>query len=207
MRKLLTIGALIAAIALPTASRAGGFTLGLRLGYGASMGDAYKGWGMSDYVGSQVPFQVDAMYRINPQLALGGYFSYGFAQPSGVGKDVCDSPGASCSISNLRVGVQGIYAFTQASPKFVPWAGVGIGYEASSFDSGFGGGASDTTGWEYVNLQGGLNFKLSPLFGLGPYVMYSIGQYGNIEGTSIPEKGMHEWLSFGVMGKFDFSAK
>ncbi len=205
MRKLFMLGAVVAALVFPSAShaqaQASKFSLGLRLGYGFSMGDAMKDFGMSDYVGSQIPIQLDAMYKLSPEFALGAYFSYGFAQPSGFGSDVCDAPGADCSVSNMRLGVQGTYSFTKASPSFVPWLGLGIGWENSSFDSG--GGAADTSGWEYLNLQGGANWKVNPAFAVGPYVMYSIGQYGSVEGNDIPNKAMHEWLSLGVMGKFD----
>ena len=71
MRKLLMV---LAAVAMPIVSQAqGGFTLGLRLGYGAPGGDVVKDAAMSDLAGGQIPFQVDAMYRINPEIAVGGY--------------------------------------------------------------------------------------------------------------------------------------
>lgn len=200
MRKLLMLATVLAAVVLPTASHAQ-FTIGGRLGYGIATGDAMTDFGMDDYVGSQIPLQLDLMYRITPAIAVGGYVSYGFAQPSGLGSDTCDLPGRDCSVSNLRLGVQGTYAFTEASPSFVPWLGVGFGWENSAFDSG--SGAADTSGWEYLNLQGGANWKVSPAFSVGPYAMFSIGEYSTVEGNDIPDTAMHQWLSFGVMGKFD----
>ncbi len=206
MRKLLIV---LAAIAIPAASHAaGGFTLGLRLGYGAPGGDVGGALKMSDTTGGQIPFQVDAMYRINPEFAVGGYFSYGFGDVAGQAKDICDLYGSDCSTSTLRVGVQGTYTFTMVQ-TFVPWVGLGTGYEALSLTESQGGASatSDITGWEYFNLQVGGDYRFSPLFALGPYLQYSMGQYSNIEGNSITDKGTHSWFNIGIRGKFDFGAK
>ena len=54
-----------------------------------------------------------------------------------------------------------------------------------------------------LNLQVGGDFKVNPQFAVGPYAQLSIGQYSSQEGSSIPDKGMHEWIGFGVRGKFD----
>jgi hypothetical protein len=205
MRKLLMV---LAVIAIPAVSHAGGFTLGLRLGYGAPGGDVGGTWKMSDATSGQIPFQVDAMYRINPEFALGGYFSYGFGSASGAQQDQCDAYGVDCSTGTLRLGLQGTYTFTMAQ-QFVPWIGVGTGYEALAITAS-GGGTTDSTdfsGWEYLNVQVGGDYKFSPLFALGPYLQYSIGQYSNQEGTSIIEKGTHSWFNVGIRGKFDFGAK
>ncbi len=210
MRKLLMVGAVVAAVAIPTASHAQ-FTLGLRLGYAPAMGDMAKSadgstsWKMSDFVGSQIPLQFDAMYRFTPEWAAGLYFSYGFGQVTGTAKDLCNSLGEDCSASAMRFGVQGTYTFTTVSPTFVPWAGLGIGYETVTLKESIGGasGTTDFSGWEYLNLQLGGDYKVNPKFAVGPYVMFSLNQFSNIEGNSIPEKSMHEWFHIGLRGKFD----
>jgi hypothetical protein len=206
MRKLLIV---LAALAIPAVSHAqGGFTLGLRLGYGMPGGDVFKDASMSDLSGGQIPFQLDAMYRINPEIAVGGYFSYGFGGVAGAAKDICDATGEDCSTSTLRVGLQGTYTFTMVQ-KFVPWVGLGTGYEALSVTASAGGASATTdyTGWEYINLQVGGDYKVSPLFAIGPYIQYAMGQYSNVESQSITEKGTHSWFNIGVRGKFDFGAK
>lgn len=208
MRKLLMVGAVLAALVLPTASQAQ-FTLGARLGYGIGMGDVggsgASALAMSDWVKSQVPIQLDAMYRFSPEIAAGVYFSYGFGQLNSDLADACDAAGQDCSSSNTRFGIQGTYSFTKVSPSMVPWAGLGIGYEWNSAD--LAGDTITFTGFEYLNLQAGLDWKLNPQFALGPYVQYALGQYdsGEINGTSadITDKAMHSWLSFGIRGKFD----
>ncbi len=92
---------------------------------------------------------------------------------------------------------------------------LGTGWEwASATAEGFGLKEEDSfSGWEFLNLQVGGDWKLSPQFALGPYVMYSLGQYssGTIKFTGDPDvhvfdtadKEMHSWFGFGVRGKFD----
>ena len=79
MRKLLTCLFAVAALSAPAAAHAQ-ISLGLRLAYAPSFGDAVEDGELSDGVRSQIPVQVDAMYRLNPSVSLGGYFSYGFGQ-------------------------------------------------------------------------------------------------------------------------------
>jgi hypothetical protein len=197
MRKLLMIAVLAL---LPVASQAQ-FTLGLRLGYSPAMGDAEQDFAMSDYVKSQIPIQVDAMYNFTPAFSAGGYLSYGFGQVGGDTQDLCDAFEADCSATSLRIGVQGAYAFNGATPTFTPWLGAGIGYEILSFDGG--AGSVDTSGFEFLNLQGGGDYKVNDQFAIGPYVQLSFAQYSSVESADIANTGMHEWLTFGLRGKFD----
>ncbi len=208
MRKLLILGAVLAAVAVPSASHAQGakFTLGARLGYGAGIGDvAGDGAGstikMSDWVTGQVPLQLDALYRITPEWAAGVYLSYGVGVLSSTISDQCTD----CTASDTRIGVQATYSFVSASPGFVPWLGLGLGYEWNKVDEN--GISATFSGMEWFNLQGGADWKLGSVFALGPYVMYSMGQYssGDVAGVSgsVVEKKAHSWLGFGVRGKFD----
>jgi hypothetical protein len=198
MRKLL----MLAVLALvPTVSQAQ-FSLGLRLGFAPAGGDADGSIAMSDLVKSQIPVQVDAMFGVSPQLALGGYLSYGVGQVGDGMQDLCDAFAADCSASNVRVGVQGIYSFVGAAPsQMVPWIGAGFGLEVLSFEGN--AGSADSTGWEFLNLQGGADFKVSEKASFGPYAQISFGQYTSIEGNDIAEKEMHQWFNFGIRGKFD----
>ena len=56
-----------------------GFDLGLRLSYALPMGTVDGNDKLSDGVSSLIPLQVDALYRMNGQYAIGGYASYGFS--------------------------------------------------------------------------------------------------------------------------------
>lgn len=243
MRKPFSLVAMLAAVALPTAAHAQ-VTLGFRVGYAPSMGDAYKlkntgdptldgtSAKMSDGVSSQWPLQLEAAYRITPQLAAGAYFSYGFGDGGPIfastvsGQDFCSLSGSGvsidCSASTYRLGVQGTYAFTMVSPTFVPWAGVGLGWEWSSAKADISGlGATGTfeehlDGFEFT-MQGGGDWKIGRVFALGPFIQYSIGRYSagelkmsgfgqpseSLKFSEFADKTLHEWLTIGVRGKFD----
>ena len=202
MRKLLLLGSLITVL-VPTAPYA--HSLGVRASAAFPMGDIANNAKLSDAVKWQIPIQVDAMFGITPDLSVGVYGSYGFGFLGDQVKDACDAFNVSCSTSGWRVGAQLAYAFNQMSPTFVPWVGVGTGWEWLKIKSSFGGVTSEATsnGWEYVNLQLGGDYKVTPKFAVGPFVQYSIGQFRTTEGTDIPDKATHEWLGVGLRGKFD----
>jgi len=200
MRKLLMLGAVLAAVVVPTASQAQ-FTLGARLGYGIPMGDVAKDAKLSDWAKGQIPIQLDAMYKLTPDISVGAYFSYAFGLLNSDISDFCDATNTDCSFSVWRAGIQGAYSFARVSPTFVPWLGVGIGWENATAD--FGGGSFDTNGFEFLNLQGGADYSVSKQLAVGPYVQFSLGQFSKSDGEDIPDKAMHEWLSFGIRGKFD----
>ena len=212
MRKLAILGVAALALLLPTASNAQ-VSVGLRLGYAPAMGDAEKDSKMSDGLKSQIPIQLDVTYKLTKEIAVGGYASYGFGQLGGEVKDTCDNAtGVSCSASVVRLGVQGTYAFAPMS-GFLPWAGAGIGYEWGTYTIKGGGeefkvGAS---GFEFLNLQVGGDYQVSPQLAVGPFLGVSFAQYGKVtfddglttETQTIQDKGMHEFVQFGIRGKFD----
>ena len=192
MRKLVL--ASLVALLVPTASFAQ-FQLGARIGYAPAMGDAYKEAPMSDGVKSQIPLQLDALYKVMPDLAVGAYLAYGFGQ---LNSDVCPD-GLSCSATDLRLGFQAVYSFNQVKAPLVPWAGLALGYDIATVKvESF---STDTTGFDLA-LQAGGDYKVNDQFTVGPYLQVVVGQYGSVEGTDIPEKALHQWLGFGVAGKF-----
>jgi hypothetical protein len=205
MRKLLMVAAM-AAVLVPTASNAQ-FTLGARLGYAPAGGNVGGDVAMEDLtVKSQIPIQLDAMYRVSPQVAVGAYFSYGVGQ---VDYPLCSVSGVECSGSDLRLGLQATYTFVTPGSQFAPWLGAGIGWEQASDTIEAGGTKSETSysGIEFLNLQLGGDFQVNEKFAVGPYAMISFGSYSSAEedGVSydITNSSMHEWYGFGIRGKFD----
>lgn len=209
MRKLLPALFALTLLAVPAASRAQ-VSLGLRLGYGPALGDAAKDSKMSDGVKSQIPIQLDATYALTPSFALGGYASYGFGQTGGVFDDICDQ--ADCSTRVVRLGVQGVYSFAPVG-QLRPFAAVGAGYEWGSLTAEAGGQEASVSfrGFELLNVTGGADYQLSPQLAVGPYIGLSLGRYSNTStdygsgsvSGEIDEKAMHEWLQFGIRGRFD----
>jgi len=67
-------------------------------------------------------------------------------------------------------------------------------------------GTLDVSGWEFANLQLGIDFALGSVVKIGPWVSFSIGQYGTVGGSSggtglsgdITNKTIHEWIMGGV---------
>ncbi len=118
-----------------------------------------------------------------------------------------------CSARGYRLGLQVDYAFKTAS-AMRPWIGAGIGYEWLSISEDTDGGdvTLSFSGFEFVNLQGGLDWRIGDSkFSIGPFAMLSIGQYSNAsidtplgdDEEGIEDKKMHQWFQIGVRGRFD----
>jgi hypothetical protein len=200
MRKLL----MVAAVAVLPFAALAQFQFGARVGYGLAMGDVGGQIAMSDWQSSQIPLQLDAAFRVTKNFAVGMYASYAFGFVGNGMDQECKDFGVDCSASSRRVGAQVSYAFSPGQ-QWNPWAGAGAGYEWNTVNDG----SEDFTfkGWEYLNLQGGADYKVSERFSAGPYVMLAIGKYDTAENegrtVSVPDTAMHEWLSLGIRGKFD----
>lgn len=227
----LFLGVLAGVVVLGSVSsaHAEGFELGARLGYGIPMGklaDDGADSDLSNYISGMVPLQLDVGYRVIPNLMVGGYFMYGFGITGDSLDKSCDAAkalgvDASCSAHDLRLGLQAQYHFMPEG-DVDPWLGAGLGYEWLSFgvDVSSGGVSQKNTitgrGFEFINLQGGVDFPLAPNFGLGPFLSFSVGQYSkastDCSGTGcdptdsgsqdIDNKAMHEWLTIGARGTF-----
>ncbi|WP_164021492.1 outer membrane beta-barrel protein [Pyxidicoccus trucidator] len=200
-----------------------GFVLGLRAGYGVPFGNAVgtededdEGAKLSDTVSGVIPLQVDLGYFINSNLYLGASFQYGLGQFA----EDCDGDfdDASCGVTQLRVGLNLAYHFSP-SATLSPWLGVGVGYEHLSLNvSGEAAGTSidastTASGFEFVNAQGGVDFRVSDKISVGPFATLTVAQYStsgvklDVEGDSpldfdesedIENKAIHAWLYGGV---------
>jgi outer membrane protein W len=195
-----------------------GFEASLRVGYGIPLGDVEKNSKLSDGIGGEVPLIIDIGYRVIPNLFVGLYGQYAFGWVSGVFSDACDaSSQISCSAHDMRLGVEGHFHFMPGE-KLDPWVGLGIGYEWLGISaSGRGAEASSTiSGFEFVNLQAGLDIAVAEHFYVGPFVTLTIAQSSSVsvdcgsgqcgsqfEGNGdIKDKALHEWLLLGVRGAY-----
>jgi outer membrane protein W len=191
----------------------GRFVVGLRLGYGLPIGSIAKDLKMSDEVSGQIPIWLDLGYMVTPNIMVGLYGQYGFGSVGGDIKTLCDAAGdsVSCKMSDIRFGVQGQYHVFPRE-NLDPWFGLGVGYELMKISLSGGGeeGSATVKGFEFVNLQAGFDYKVAPILGIGPFISFSLGQYGSASadgaGVSvsgdITNKAMHEWLTIGVRGAF-----
>lgn len=200
------------------ASSGSGFHFGLRLGYGFALGKATKSSGsstsssasgdMADLVAGQIPIWVDLGWQFSPSFMLGAYFSYGFVLPKGDLADACDEARSGCTLSDIRLGLQGQLSFSPGRSTD-PWIGAGVGYEW--FTLNIGDATARAHGWEFLMLQAGLDFGGdSGGSTIGPFAAFTFGQfsqasfkYGSIdESGSIDsdQRAMHNWLFVGVRG-------
>lgn len=203
--------ALAGTAAAETPAERVGFQMDIRTGYSIPSGDVAKTIGtnesvkMSDWASGQVPLVVDIGAKVIPMLFVGGYFGFGFGGPAGQLETACNEDGGSCLAVGVRLGAEAQVHFIPAG-DVNPWLGYGIGYESLSF-SRSGGASSDNdsftlSGWEYAHFMGGVDFRLSRVVGLGPFVDYSLGQYGSASdgdvSVDIPNTSLHSWLTLGV---------
>jgi hypothetical protein len=186
------------------------FEAAVRAGFGVPFGEAFGSGGtisnkMSDYSSYTIPIWVDAGVRLWGSVFLGAYFAYGFGGSTDAA--TCGT-GYNCSPSTLRFGGQVHWHPSGSSASIDPWIGLGSGYEKLSIGvSGNATGTIDFSGWEFATAQLGVDFALGSVVRIGPWVSFSIGQYGTgsltgpAGGTTsgpIDNKGTHEWLMGGV---------
>ena len=156
---------------------------------------------LSDVAGFTIPFGVDVGVRIKGVVFVGGYFEYGaFGSPSA---SIC-TQSLSCSSNTVRLGGE-VLVHPLGSARIDPWLGVGSGFEWLNLTATLNGlsGSAQYRGWEFINLQAGLDFALGSVLRLGPFVRFSMGQYTTLSGSDgttidVANTALHEWLSFGV---------
>jgi hypothetical protein len=235
------VGAAISIVSTGASAADAKFELGLRTGYALPFGkvfdenDGTAGDDVKEVVVGQVPLWLDVGARIGGQIFVGGYVQYGIGVLAGSLSDDCDAAdrnaeagggSVSCSASDVRLGAQAHYHFGQAGASVDPWVGAGLGYEWISIsETARGGGESleiSTTahGFEFLNLQAGLDVMASETIGIGPFVALSLASYrkarascdGSIcelfdfqeQTVTYDDTALHQWLFFGVHGAFVF---
>ena len=191
-----------------------GFQLGLRTGYQVPMGKATGASNseMSNTYAGQVPIFIEIGGKPMPSLFVGGYLGLGFGGAAGDFDATCKANGLSCSTFSVRFGAEILY-YILPGEMADPWLGYGIGFESSGFTISAGGQSfsANESGFEFAHLMGGVDFRVSRVFGIGPFVDLSMGEFsryhadlltGGIEEGDITNTATHEWLAFGARGVF-----
>jgi hypothetical protein len=162
------------------------------------------------------PLELGLGAKIIDSLYLGGYFNFAVgwegSDPDTAGR--CErgdgvTDDVSCSSVSVHAGVEARYYFTPAD-AMTGWLGYGIGFTSGTqyiSDAGRYSESSAARGIELGRISGGLDFRPSRGFGLGPYAVVSIGRYTNetttirnIETSSadIDNPALHAWLTAGL---------
>lgn len=186
-----------------------GLEVGLRTGYAIPGGDAREAAALGDTLSGTIPIWIDAGYRFHPNAMIGAFFQYGIGlvNTSGTGQafpladgKTCGSA-TNCSASDMTFGVQFHYHLLP-DQTIDPWGGVGFGYEILVLDdpgtaNATGVGGESYGGFQFVNLQIGADYKLTLKLGIGPFAMFSLGEYSwcsysPVGNCTIQGRPMHE---------------
>jgi hypothetical protein len=190
-----------------------GFQLGLRTGYQVPMGNANGGPNgqMSNFFAGQVPIFIELGGKPIPNLFVGGYLGLGFGGAAGDFDAGCKSANLNCATLSVRLGAEILY-YILPGETADPWLGYGIGFESSgiTMSNGSQSYSATDTGFEFAHLMGGIDFRVSRVFGIGPFVDFSVGQYSRYhaelptgtEDGDIQNTATHEWIAFGARGVF-----
>jgi hypothetical protein len=179
-----------------------GFEVALRTGFSQPLGkiQPHDDGEMLDYPG-QIPAVLEVGARVTPHVFLGAYFGAGFGLEHS----------SNVSSTALHIGAEVQYHFVpQAGAD--PWVGYGLGYESLS-ENDFDERYTRYDGFEFGHLMGGANFRVSPSFGLGPFLDASLGHYTSYHFTypgassyypdqdkSLSGMAVHSWVTLGVRG-------
>jgi hypothetical protein len=202
------------------------FQLAFRTGFGIPLGSYAKvlelgGFRqmrvnqLADDTYGAIPLWLDVGYRLTPHVTVGAYGMFGVVLPKRADdNDLLGGgcpEGVDCSAYGARFGVQASYAFLPRGSAN-PWLGIGLGYEwITSHIQGEPLGFridSQTSygGFELLQLQGGVDFRLTERFAAGPYVSASALTYqscsAELDGAEAPceiaRAAWHGWLVFGA---------
>lgn len=220
--------------------------LGLRTGYGIPIGRYYDRESNttaaeaeqqdfleinSDAAG-QIPIWFDLGARIG-KVYVGGYIAYGIVVFSSEHADDCEAiddfaqslgGSASCTFHGLRLGANAHYHFGEPGASFDPWLGGGFGYEWLTQGvfleaQGREGDVSLTYhGFEFLNVQAGIDVPVSESAGFGPFIAATLASYQTGSGSctgdacddetssseDLDDTSIHAWVFFGVRGTFRF---
>ena len=191
------------------------FEVALRAAFGVPLGSALPvgldetDVSMSDVDSFTIPVQLDAGVRLGGSWFLGGYFSYGFGgSDEGVLQRVF--------LWRRRRQLLAEHAALRR-PGALASAGQrldrSVGRDRLRLREGEHrgqrperDGSLDLSGWEFANLQLGVDFALGSSVQIGPWVSFSVGQYSSAAGSSgdpaprwtSTNKTVHEWFMGGV---------
>jgi hypothetical protein len=191
-----------------------GFQTALRTGYTLPMGKVsdVPGDEMIESFSGQFPLFLEMGGKPHPSLFIGGYLGFGFGRAAGTLQGLCNSSNITCTGIALHLGVEFQYHILPAA-LVNPWIGYGIGYESMQISMSKVGQSVDVTvtGVEFARFMAGVDFRVDPIFGIGPFSDISLGQFSNVRSDpsgrasidqEIPRKAMHEWFTVGVRGVF-----
>ena len=178
--------------------------------------DARRDWLNGRYSWQWVPLSLGLGAKLIDELYLGAYLDLGVGYEGSdsktksrceAGDDLSDD--VDCSSLSVHAGVEARYNIAP-SDSLNGWLGYGFGLTTGSQSISDAGRYSETTtahGIDFARLSGGLDFRLSRGFGMGPFAVFSLGRYLNQRTVirddvtfsgSIDNPAFHSWVTIGL---------
>jgi hypothetical protein len=176
------------------------FSGNLSLGAGLAAGSASGSTAMADLTKPQFVFGLEGGVRPLPALTLAGYVEIGSGSTGKPTDQACHAAGFHCQAASYHVGGLLRYAFTPQAPT-TTWVALGSGWESTEVASN--NAAVDTkvvtfTGWEWLRLSAGYDFRFNGVLGLGFFAQASVGRFGTVEDASgkqhLSSAPVHGWF-------------
>lgn len=180
-------------------------SLDLRTAYGIPMGkfaDGQDDTYLQNVYSAMVPLHVGLGVHVLPDLAVGGYAEWHFAQMNGL---ACERVG--CDGGNTRLGLSVQYLFPSHTVR--PWIELTAGWEKLSYTVMSAGLTATYTGFD-AGVGFGGDYALGKGLWVGPLVGMSLGSYSHLEvdaggrvgQEALPRQAVHGFLNLGVRGRF-----
>jgi hypothetical protein len=170
----------------------------------------------SRYSWQWVPFDLGLGAKLIDELYVGGYLNLGVGYEGSdlktearceAGDDLGDD--VSCSSVNVHAGLELRYTFAPAESAS-GWLGYGVGITTATqsiSDAGQYEETSTVQGIDWARISGGLDFRFSRGFGMGPFGVFHIGRYTHQRtemhdvatfSGDIADAAFHAWLTVGL---------
>jgi hypothetical protein len=189
--------------------------MGLTFPFGSATGG--RGDNLSGrYSWQWMPLEVGLGAKALDELYIGGYVNFGVGWEGSdvktagrctAGDGVSDD--VSCSSTSVHAGLEARYTFTPEE-SMSGWIGYGAGITAATQYISDAGRYSESTtaqGIEFARFSGGLDFRTSRGFGLGPFATLALGRYTHTRteirnvvtfSGSIDDPSTSAWVSVGL---------
>jgi hypothetical protein len=180
-------------------ARTHGFQGGFLFGAALPGGSGARGVALSELSGPQFEFRTELGAKVGKSLFVGGVFSIGIGSPA----DSLSSECSACATSGrLGLGPSARYYVSPEKPVD-PWLSLGIEFSLLSLTNGGTSSSGDLVlgpqlrGVDLV-LGAGLDWRISPSLGIGPYLDLALGSYSQAENLQPFSSATHFWTSIGM---------
>ena len=154
---------------------------------------------MSEFSGAEFWFDAEIGAKLSESVFFGGMLGVGVGSPGDALSAACNS----CSSVALKVGPIARYYFSPAK-AFDPWVNVSTAFSLLGVSNGETASSGRRVqgpvlvGLEILKAGVGVDWRLSPLFGVGPYLDVAFGTYLGASNVEAFSAAIHTWVSFGV---------